>query len=379
MRRLLEDKLGVTLYSYDVLSDYDIIKMYYENYFEDKTKLAKRVPYRIPLIKMIANKLSTTMINSNLITNSKIFKLKPFKQFLTQYFGTGWSLITYLNENLKVFDWDKILIGTDIVIGWEQKIDGTKYIEIHRPGEIVTYRYVDGRLEDETTYKVKANQFLCLTDKVMWHGYTSQLKAIYIAYNNFVRDIYLGGKKVIMDRDLIHKDEFGNDITPDDVAQELFTMIEADMRERADKVFYEYNPDLRVEDNVQALSYHIGMFTSALGLGSNFIVDNRTSHSFNTVLAWSTSNQEQVDTVATYSMILKELFETWLSAVENHTVTFTMNYDFIIDRSEERKNDIQDIQLGIMSKEEYRVKWYGEDLETAKKNVPSPNIFADEI
>ena len=37
---------------------------------------------------------------------------------------------------------------------------------------------------------------------------------------------------------------------------------------------------------------------------------------------------------------------------------------------EERKQDIQDVSLGAMSLLEYRMKWYGEDEATAKKNLP---------
>ena len=30
----------------------------------------------------------------------------------------------------------------------------------------------------------------------------------------------------------------------------------------------------------------------------------------------------------------------------------------------------QDLNLGIMRPDEYRMKWYGEDEKTAKKNLP---------
>jgi hypothetical protein len=43
------------------------------------------------------------------------------------------------------------------------------------------------------------------------------------------------------------------------------------------------------------------------------------------------------------------------------------------DEETERKQDIQDLNLGIMKPEEYRAKWYGEDEQTAKKNLPQPS------
>ena len=42
----------------------------------------------------------------------------------------------------------------------------------------------------------------------------------------------------------------------------------------------------------------------------------------------------------------------------------------LTDEETERKQDIQDIGLGILRPEEYRAKWYSEDIETALKNLP---------
>lgn len=42
----------------------------------------------------------------------------------------------------------------------------------------------------------------------------------------------------------------------------------------------------------------------------------------------------------------------------------------LTDEETERKQDIQDLGLGILKPEEYRAKWYSEDIETAKNNLP---------
>jgi len=42
----------------------------------------------------------------------------------------------------------------------------------------------------------------------------------------------------------------------------------------------------------------------------------------------------------------------------------------LTDEETERKQDIQDLNLGILQAWEYRMKWYGEDEKTAKKNLP---------
>jgi hypothetical protein len=46
--------------------------------------------------------------------------------------------------------------------------------------------------------------------------------------------------------------------------------------------------------------------------------------------------------------------------------------DSIIEDTESKKNsDRTDVTNGIMSKQEYRAKWYGEEMEKAKENLDS--------
>ncbi|MEG0899524.1 MAG: phage portal protein [Oscillospiraceae bacterium] len=51
-------------------------------------------------------------------------------------------------------------------------------------------------------------------------------------------------------------------------------------------------------------------------------------------------------------------------------VSFDWDDSIIVDPELERKQDREDVAMGAMSIVEYRMKWYGEDEETAKENVP---------
>ena len=42
----------------------------------------------------------------------------------------------------------------------------------------------------------------------------------------------------------------------------------------------------------------------------------------------------------------------------------------LTDEKEEREQDRQDVNMGVMSLVEYRAKWYGETPEEAEKNIP---------
>lgn len=111
------------------------------------------------------------------------------------------------------------------------------------------------------------------------------------------------------------------------------------------------------------------------------------------------SNPQTIDKTATeikaaknrkYNMVtaiqdnLKDCLEDLVYALAFYNSMTTSGYKFICDFKDsiltdeetERKQDIQDLSLGIMRAEEYRSKWYGEDIEKALENLPqSGKVF----
>lgn len=55
-----------------------------------------------------------------------------------------------------------------------------------------------------------------------------------------------------------------------------------------------------------------------------------------------------------------------------YQVSFDWDDSIVVDAEEDRKRDREDVAMGVMSLAEYRSKWYGETLEEAEKNLPSP-------
>lgn len=49
----------------------------------------------------------------------------------------------------------------------------------------------------------------------------------------------------------------------------------------------------------------------------------------------------------------------------------------LTDEENERQQDRNDVSMGVMSTLEYRMKWYGEDEETAKKKLPIQNTIIE--
>ena len=78
---------------------------------------------------------------------------------------------------------------------------------------------------------------------------------------------------------------------------------------------------------------------------------------------------------------LKECLEDYAAALAFYNSMYHSGYEFackfndsiLTDEDSERQQDRQDVSMGVMSAVEYRMKWYNEDEETAKKNLPVQN------
>ena len=55
---------------------------------------------------------------------------------------------------------------------------------------------------------------------------------------------------------------------------------------------------------------------------------------------------------------------------EETEITIDFDDSIIEDKQTERKEDRQDVAMGVMSLAEYRAKWYGETEEQAAKKIP---------
>ena len=95
-----------------------------------------------------------------------------------------------------------------------------------------------------------------------------------------------------------------------------------------------------------------------------------------------TSKQRSYTFIADTQSSLQTALEEWCDAawfwsqiyglVPNgeYKVDFDWGDSIISDPDEKRKQDIQDLNLGIMRPEEYRAKWYNEDINKALQNLP---------
>lgn len=226
------------------------------------------------------------------------------------------------------------------------------------------------------------------------HGALDILKGIDLAYNNFCKDFELGAKKVFMLRDLIENDEDGNEVAPDDVGQQLFILVNRDnlggeSGPASDKFIHEFNPAIRVQENKDGIQAQLDYLSFKCGLGNKHYQFN--SGSVVTATQYTGDKQDLLQNAhkhyITVEAFLLNLIRSvihignrycGLNAAENSDIEIVFDKSVVIDEAAERECDRQDVRDHIMSDWEYRVKWYGETEEQAKKMLESSEELYEE-
>ena len=206
------------------------------------------------------------------------------------------------------------------------------------------------------------------------------LMGVDLAFNNFCRDFKLGGKKVFYNQMLTNRDEDGNILTPDDVAQQLFLTVGDDALGDGKELLHEFNPTLRVGENREGVQAQLDYLSFKCGFGTKHYQFN--GGTIVTATQYTGDKQELIQNAAKHYIAVEAFIKRFIHAILWAGKTFckktvdpdakvTVNFEdsYIIDKESERERDRQDVRDGLMLKWEYRVKWYGEDEETAKAVV----------
>ncbi len=215
----------------------------------------------------------------------------------------------------------------------------------------------------------------------VFHGAVDILKGIDLAYNNFVKDFELGGKKVFMQQSLVESLSDGTKVAPDDVGQQLFYYVPARLTESGgEPLIKEFNPSIRVEENTKGIQSGLDYLSFKCGLGNKHYQFN--AGSIVTATQYTGDKQDLIQNahkhyinverfllsvVRTIIDIGNKYFS--LGADPNTDVEIIFDKSVIIDENAERLQDAQDVRDGVMARWEFRVKHYAETEEQAKKMI----------
>ncbi len=208
------------------------------------------------------------------------------------------------------------------------------------------------------------------------------LKAVDIAFHNFVKDFKLGGKKVFYNKSMLRTTDTGKQITPDDVAQSLFLQIDGDLDFDAKSMVQEFNPSLRVDENKNGVQAQLGYLGFLCGLGTRHYQFSGDGDKIMTATEYAGNRQQLIQHASRHYILIEQALTTLIrsilyigkticgQAVDPDTaITVHFEDSYIIDAESERARDRQEVQDGLLAPHEYRMRWRGEDEDTARENI----------
>lgn len=206
------------------------------------------------------------------------------------------------------------------------------------------------------------------------------LKSTDLAYDACIRDVITGQRIILMNKCLLTTDDNGNPIAPQDVKQTYMQFFGDEASSDTSEFIKEFTPALNSDKLDAELQNQLNMLSFKTGLGTHYYNFSRTGGI--TATEYAGERQDFVRNVRKMNILVINSITALVKEILNlgyYVLNQNINPDakievqvsdgIIEDDSKEREQDRLDVQNGIMSKIEYRAKWYGESLDTASQKV----------
>ena len=159
----------------------------------------------------------------------------------------------------------------------------------------------------------------------------------------------------------------------------LYKAVDVDLGDN--ELFKDFSPAIRQSDITDGLNTYLRRLEFSVGLAYGDLSDPVAK----TATEILSAKDRKYNTVSAIQKQLKYCLDDLVYALAFYNSLTTSGYTFVCDFKDsiltdeqtERTQDIQDLSLGIMRPDEYRMKWYGEDEKTAKKNLPQSSEVVD--
>lgn len=141
------------------------------------------------------------------------------------------------------------------------------------------------------------------------------------------------------------------------------------------ELFKDYSPEMRDEAYHRGLERYLRQIEFNVGLSYGDLSDVQEVEK--TAAEIKASKQRKYNRVNAIQEKLRECLEDFADGLAFWEGLYTSGYEFsctfndsiLTDEEAERQQDRSDMAIGVMSKLDYRMKWYQEDEEEAKKHI----------
>ena len=207
------------------------------------------------------------------------------------------------------------------------------------------------------------------------------LQKLDLEFDSYSNEFTLGRKRIYVAPEMITDKNGSMVFDPDDT---VFYQLPEDYSQQMQKdPIKESNMQLRVEEHSKAINDDLNYLSMRCGFGTErYKFENGSITTATQVIS---ENSDMFRTIKKHELILDSAIRQLVRIIlrlgnvigeylpEDTEISIDFDDSIIEDKDAERKSDRQEVAMGVMSRAEYRAKWYGETIEKAEQSLPEQN------
>lgn len=198
-----------------------------------------------------------------------------------------------------------------------------------------------------------------------------------------------GGEMAIDVSENVYFEDTQNRVILPTGKERLFRPNKMEINEGGSDIFKPYAPTLRDASLINGLNEILAKIEDQTGLARGTFSDRLRETRTATEIKFS--RQRTYATVTAIQMALEKAINGLVKAMDTiatlynlapageYQVVCTWDDSVVTDADTERTRDAQEVRDGLMRKHEFRMKWYGEDEETARAAIQEQEQSDDDI
>lgn len=211
------------------------------------------------------------------------------------------------------------------------------------------------------------------------------LRKLDLEYDSYANEFSLGRKRIFVAPEFLTNEDGSLVFDPDD---SVFYELPEDYFKNTKEAMHEVNMNLRIEEHSKAINDDLNWLSLKCGFGTERY--KFEGGGVKTATEVISENSDMYRSLTKHELVLNrvliQLIQTIIRAGinigvpdlnENTDITIAFDDSIIEDKATQRKEDRQDVSMGVMRHEEYRAKWYGETEEQAKKKLPEQSVVQE--
>lgn len=271
--------------------------------------------------------------------------------------------------------------GRELSTGEWQTIPAFKGVAPHIDTGSEQPQFVIDRLNIVNNTDMDGNSVMNPMGVSLFANATDVLAEIDTAYDSYDNEFTLGRKRIYVSPKAL-KNRNGNQVF--DPQDTVYYMLPEDAIEEDKGFFKESNMELRVDQHSKAIEDQLNYLSYKCGFGVEHY--RFTRNQIQTATEVISQNSDLYRTIKKHELILEDVIKDLYRIIlrlgvqmgipgldPDCEIRVKFDDSIIEDKDAERKRDMSEIAAGIMSREEFRAKWYGETEAQAKTRVPEAN------